>query len=73
LLVRNDDTPGCIGRVGTYLGDLGYNITDMVVGRKSDGAGAMMGIALDQRFDDVHMADLRALEGIAAARYIDLS
>jgi D-3-phosphoglycerate dehydrogenase len=73
LLVRNDDTPGCIGRVGTYLGDLGYNITDMVVGRTSDGPGAMMAIALDQRFDDVHMGDLRALEGIAAARHIDLS
>ncbi len=73
LLVRNDDTPGCIGRVGTYLGELGYNITDMVVGRTSGGPGAMMAIALDQRFDDVHLADLRALEGIAAARHIDLS
>ena len=73
LLVRNDDTPGCIGRVGTYLGDQGYNITDMVVGRTSEGTGAMMGIALDQRFDDQHMDALRALDGIAAARYIDLS
>lgn len=73
LLVRNDDTPGCIGRVGTYLGDLGYNITDMVVGRTSEGSGAMMGIALDRDFEDGHMVGLRTLGGIAAARYIDLS
>ena len=73
LLVRNNDTPGCIGRAGTYLGDLGYNIKDMVVGRTAERTGAMMGIALDQRFDDQHMDGLRALEGIAAARYIDLS
>ena len=73
LLVRNDDTPGCIGRVGTYLGDLGYNITDMVVGRRSGGTGAMMGIALDREFQEADVAGLRGLGGIAAARYIDLS
>jgi D-3-phosphoglycerate dehydrogenase len=73
LLVRNNDTPGCIGRVGTYLGDQGYNITDMVVGRTADGPGAMMGIALDRPFDDADMAGLRTLKGIAATRYIDLT
>ncbi len=73
LLVRNKDVPGCIGRVGTYLGDIGHNITDMVVGRAPDGTAAMMGIALDQPLDDRHITELRALEGIAAVRYVDLS
>ncbi len=73
LLVRNEDVPGCIGRVGTFLGEIGSNIADMVVGRGPDGTAAMMGIALDQPISQDNAAGLLALEGIAAARYIDLS
>lgn len=73
LLVRNDDTPGCIGRVGTYLGDSGYNISDMVVGRNVSGSGAMMGIALDAPMTADHVAGILDLTGIGATRYIDLS
>jgi D-3-phosphoglycerate dehydrogenase len=72
LLIRNEDVPGCIGRVGTYLGENGYNIADMVVGRSPEGTAAMMGIALDSSLDPSHIAGLLALEGIAAARYVDL-
>jgi D-3-phosphoglycerate dehydrogenase len=73
LLVRNDDTPGCIGRVGTYLGDRGYNISDMVVGRKPGGVGAMMGIALDAPMSEADAAGILTLTGIGATRYIDLT
>jgi D-3-phosphoglycerate dehydrogenase / 2-oxoglutarate reductase len=73
LLIRNDDVPGCIGRVGSYLGDIENNIADMVVGRAPDGAAAMMGIALDSPLDASQVAGLLGLEGIAAARYVDLS
>ncbi len=73
LLIRNDDIPGCIGRVGTYLGDIGKNIADMVVGRSPDGAAAMMGIALDGGLTATNLAELLELEGVAAVRYIDLS
>jgi D-3-phosphoglycerate dehydrogenase len=73
LLVRNDDTPGTIGRIGTYLGDRGYNISDMVVGRKPGGAGAMMGIALDTPMSEADVTGILTLTGIAATRYIDLT
>ncbi|HSJ71865.1 MAG TPA: phosphoglycerate dehydrogenase [Acidimicrobiia bacterium] len=73
LLIRNEDIPGCIGRVGTYLGDIGKNIADMVVGRSPDGAAAMMGIALDGALTSTNMAELLELEGVSAVRYIDLS
>ncbi len=72
LLVRNDDSPGCIGRVGTYLGDRGHNIADMVVGRASNGGGAMMGIALEAVLDAECVERIRSLDGIAAVRYIEL-
>jgi D-3-phosphoglycerate dehydrogenase / 2-oxoglutarate reductase len=73
LLIRNDDVPGCIGRVGSYLGDIDNNIADMVVGRAPDGAAAMMGIALDSPLDAQHVQGLTELDGIAAARYVDLT
>ncbi len=72
LLVRNDDTPGCIGRVGTFLGDIGCNISDMVVGRGPDGSAAMMGIALDASFPHEKLNGILELEGINAARYVEL-
>jgi D-3-phosphoglycerate dehydrogenase len=72
LLIRNEDVPGMIGKVGTYLGDLGINIADMVVGRHRDG-GAMMGICIDRPLDDEAASKLMELDGVAAARHIDLS
>jgi D-3-phosphoglycerate dehydrogenase len=72
LLVRNEDVPGCIGRVGTFLGDVGSNISDMVVGRAPSGAAAMMGIALDEPLSQENASGLLALDGIVAARYINL-
>lgn len=71
LLIRNDDVPGMIGRVGTYLGDATVNITDMVVGRKRNGE-AMMGICVDGPISDESLADIIAFEGVAAARYISM-
>ena len=73
LLIRNRDTPGVIGRVGTYLGSLAVNIANMVVGRSPEGEAAMMGLSLDQPMNDDAVSGLLAVEGILAARYIDLT
>src|SRR5690606_9999918 len=65
LIVRNADVPGVIGRLGSYLGDLGVNIANMVVGRAPDtGDAAMMGLNLDDPLTDEQLAELRRLEGI---------
>jgi D-3-phosphoglycerate dehydrogenase len=45
LIVRNDDRPGVIGRVGTLLGDSGINIDNMDVGKTVKAGSAMMVIA----------------------------
>ncbi len=74
LIVRNDDIPGLIGRVGTYLGDQNVNIANMVVGRsRVTGQAAMMGLNLDQPLDSSQIDDMRSLEGVVEARYLDLS
>lgn len=73
LIVRNDDAPGLIGRVGTFLGDLQINISDMVVGRTpGTGQPAMMGISLDQPISDDDVARLREVEGVITARFVTL-
>jgi D-3-phosphoglycerate dehydrogenase len=74
LIVRNADVPGVIGRVGSYLGDLGINIANMVVGRSLvTGQAAMMGMNVDHQLSDDQLIGLRSLEGIEEARYLDLS
>ena len=49
LVVRNDDSPGVIGLVGTVLGEAGVNIADMDVGQSPDGVAALMVLALSHR------------------------
>jgi D-3-phosphoglycerate dehydrogenase / 2-oxoglutarate reductase len=72
LLVRNEDIPGVIGRVGTYLGEIGANIANMVVGRNPAGKAAMMGLNLDAALDEAGVDGILALKGVAAARFIAL-
>jgi D-3-phosphoglycerate dehydrogenase len=71
LVLLNEDVPGVIGRVGTYLGEIEANIANMVVGRsRVTGESAMMGLNLDRALTDEEIADFRALEGVARAWYV---
>ena len=73
LLLRNADVPGMIGKVGTVLGEAGVNIADMVVGRSPTGEDAMMGLSLDRPLTDEELERLLGLDGVLAARFVDLS
>jgi hypothetical protein len=47
VLVRYDDVPGVIGRVGTLFGDAGVNIANMTVSRSRRGGKALMVLSVD--------------------------
>ena len=47
VLLRYDDVPGVIGRVGTLFGDAGVNIANMAVSRNREGGKALMALTLD--------------------------
>jgi D-3-phosphoglycerate dehydrogenase len=47
LVLKNDDVPGVIGRVGTLLGDHGINIAGYHQARLSKGGEALAAIAVD--------------------------
>jgi D-3-phosphoglycerate dehydrogenase len=70
VVVRNADTPGMIGRVGTVLGDAGINISDMVVGQSSDGVAALMVLAVDRDPDGSVVEDLLARPDIESVAIV---
>lgn len=72
LLVRNDDTPGIVGRVGTLLGANGVNIARMGLGRKPGSGRAIMLIEVDSEPPGAVSAELSALPGIREARFLRL-
>ena len=72
LVVRNDDRPGVIGRVGTILGEAGVNISDMNVGRGPEGAGALMVISTSQHVPASAVERLRNADGVSEVFALDL-
>ena len=64
VVVRNDDRPGVIGRVGSVLGDGDINITDMVVGRSESGEGALMALITAQPPPPEVLANLADSDGV---------
>jgi D-3-phosphoglycerate dehydrogenase / 2-oxoglutarate reductase len=72
LVVRNDDRPGMIGRVGTVLGEAGVNIADMALGRGPGGEHALMVLSTDSAVSPEVVERLRAQEGLLDAKAIEL-
>ena len=64
LVVRNDDTPGMIGAVGSVLGGAGINISDMVVGQDARGVAALMVLSTDVAVPAAAVTELTARPGI---------
>jgi acetolactate synthase small subunit len=70
LVVKNDDTPGAIGRVTTALGDAGVNIANMGVGTTEQPGMAMMVIATATEVPTDTIAVLRGLAGIGDVQQV---
>ena len=72
LLVKNDDTPGVVGHIGTLLGARAVNIARMTVGRKPGSGRAVMLIEVDNEVPAEILEELRRMPGIRDARSIRL-
>jgi len=67
MVVRNDDRPGVIGRVGTIIGiEGGINIADMDVGASPSGDSAMMVLSTAEPVPPEVVARVRAAEGVTS-------
>jgi len=71
VLLRYDDVPGVIGRVGTLFGDAGVNIANMTVSRTRRGGKALMVLTVDSQPPDELVARIRT-EGFDDARVLEL-
>lgn len=72
LVTQHTDKPGIIGKVGTLLGDNGFNIAGMHVGRESEGQGAVMVLKLDTAIPDALLEQIRRIDGMETARLVQL-
>jgi len=72
LAIKNDDTPGVVGRIGTKLGESGVNIAQMNLGRKSPGGRAVMLIEVDADVPAEVLSALLKIDGVREARAITL-
>ena len=60
IVIRNQDTPGVIGEVGSVLGKHGVNIANFALGRDAQGAMGVVNV-------DESGADARRSEGARRA------
>ncbi|MBI3323598.1 MAG: phosphoglycerate dehydrogenase [Candidatus Omnitrophica bacterium] len=72
LIVRNQDKPGMIGRMGTILGSGGVNIASMTLGRTTQGGDALVIINVDQPVPDAVLAELKRTPSVLYAKQIQL-
>jgi D-3-phosphoglycerate dehydrogenase / 2-oxoglutarate reductase len=70
LMLQNQDVPGVVGRVGTFLGEKGINIAGLQLGRREVGGTAVSLINVDNPVPENVLAMLRKLPNITAARYL---
>lgn len=68
LFIRNDDTPGLIGAVGTMLGNAKVNIADFRLGRVPGGNSAVALVSIDNDVSDDLFAALSALPQIQSVK-----
>jgi len=72
LVVRNSDSPGMIGTVGSILGAAGVNIADMDVGVNAEGAAALMVLSAYSAVPPAVVEQLLAVDGVIDARTVEL-
>jgi D-3-phosphoglycerate dehydrogenase len=72
LVIRNQDKPGMIGRVGTALGSRGINIAWMTFGRKAQGGEAMTVLNVDQPVSPQVLAELAKLPDVLDVKLVKL-
>lgn len=72
LLMFNNDKPGVIGSIGTYLGKKGINIARMHFGRETAGGRAISVVSIDAPVTQEQAEEIRKLPNILSVRQVFL-
>ncbi len=70
IFIQNEDRPGVIAAIGRILADAGINIADFRLGRRGDGAVAL--IHVDTRPSEEVLAALESLPELTMVRFAEL-
>jgi D-3-phosphoglycerate dehydrogenase len=72
LLIRNEDVPGVIGRIGTVLGNGQINIANFALGRRNGESEAVGILAVDSPVPDAVLQEIAAASFVKQVRLITL-
>jgi D-3-phosphoglycerate dehydrogenase len=72
LFIRNNDTPGVIGQIGTLLGNNHINIANFALGRCEGNNCAVGVVNVDNEIAEEVLAQIRSCPSIRFARVIQL-
>jgi len=72
LFMYNNDRPGVIGNIGSYLGKCNVNIARMHFGRESQGGMAISVVNIDSPLSESQLEDLKKMPNILSLRVVEL-
>jgi D-3-phosphoglycerate dehydrogenase len=72
LFILNNDVPGVLGRIATFIGDLRINIGRLYLGRKKIGENALALIQIDQPLSLDDLAALSSLREVVSVQQVKL-
>jgi D-3-phosphoglycerate dehydrogenase len=72
LVMSNNDKPGVIGSIGTFMGDRNINLAGMHFGRETAGGTAISVVCIDTPVNDEQLAEIRKMPNILSARQVYL-
>ncbi len=72
LILQNDDQPGVVGSVGSFLGDQKINIAQLYLSRNRAGGTAMAVYQIDSALDSATLADLAKVQHVISVKQINL-
>jgi D-3-phosphoglycerate dehydrogenase len=72
VILRNQDVPGVVGKVGTLLGEAGVNIAEYHQARHEHGSEALAAIRVDQPLEESLIDQLASASEIIEVSQVDL-
>jgi len=72
LFIYNNDRPGVIGNIGSYLGQCNINIARMHFGRETAGGRAISVVSIDTPVTEAQIEDIRKMPNILSVKVVNL-
>lgn len=72
LYILNNDRPGVIGNIGSYLGKNNINIARMHFGRESAGGMAISVVSIDTPVSDEQIEEIKKMPNIISVKLVNL-